>query len=281
MTELIDWGALIEQVGDSLQPLPQNDYMCQVVDAQYKPANSGRPMWVVRFKVLDGPYAGRTLFNNYVLSKDNPNAMQFFFRHMNAFGADKNFFATQPTPNAIAEKIKTNGPGGSGAIVKLNVGTKMYNGETRNEVKNTFPAPPGYQPPAQTPGNLAASPAASPSAPAPAAAPTPGGIPAPAPTPQSMQGVPAPSGVPAPAPAPAPTPPAPQAAVPSPAPAAPAPSAAEQPVQQRPVESNSAPAPQAQQPAQEPAQPAPAPQPTAAAAAPPTATPAAPPEVPF
>jgi len=249
MTESLNWGELMSQVGDQLQPVPAGEYHVVVHSAEYKPSSTGKPMWKYTLKIQGGPQDGRNVWGQQVLTRDNPNALAMFFRFFAAIGLDQAYFAQNPNPQQVAEHMH-----GRTAIATIAI--KPYQGEQRNEVKGLKPAtsggmfgsvtppPPGAVPP--PPAAPAPAPVPAPAAPAPAAAAAPPPTPAPAPQ--------APAAPPAPAPAPA-APPAPTAAPPAPAPAP------------APVEAPAAPAPA----------PAPAPVP---GEAPPAAAPAAPP-VPF
>jgi len=54
-------------------PVPEGTYLCEVNSVEQTTTNAGAEMYKVRLKVLDGPHAGRYLFDNLVFS---PNAMK-------------------------------------------------------------------------------------------------------------------------------------------------------------------------------------------------------------
>jgi hypothetical protein len=162
-----DWNALLETAGSSsFEPLPPSEYEVEVEKAEAKKASSsGKLMFVVTFKVTSGPYANRKLWNNYVVSPESEGAMGFFFRHMKAFGLNADFFKSNPHEDTVAAALV-------GKHVKLEVGQRTWQGEIKNDVKNTKPStavsngsgapPPPPPPPAPAPPAPTAS-----SAPAP------------------------------------------------------------------------------------------------------------------
>jgi hypothetical protein len=131
----IDWNTLLESAGNtSFEPLPPSEYEVEVEKAEAKKASqSGKLMFVVTFKVTTGPYANRKLWNNYVVSPESEGAMGFFFRHMKAFGLNAEFFKGNPHEDTVAAALL-------GKKVKLEVGQRTYQGEIKNDVKNTKPS---------------------------------------------------------------------------------------------------------------------------------------------
>jgi hypothetical protein len=131
----IDWNTLLETAGSgSFEPLPPSEYEVEVEKAEAKKASqSGKTMFVVTFKVTTGPYANRKLWNNYVVSPESEGAMGFFFRHMKAFGLNAEFFKGNPHEDTVAAALV-------GKKVKLEVGQRTWQGEIKNDVKNTKPS---------------------------------------------------------------------------------------------------------------------------------------------
>ena len=54
-------------------PVPEGTYLCEVNSVEQTTTNKGDEMWKVRLKILEGPHAGRFLFDNLVFS---PAAMK-------------------------------------------------------------------------------------------------------------------------------------------------------------------------------------------------------------
>lgn len=196
------WGDLIGAVKEGATPAPGGKYALLVKSASADVAkSSGADMIKTRLVIFDGPYAGKGLYNNFVLSVDNPNALAIFFRNMAAFGVGEDFFIArkdmtpQQTLAELAELIQ-------GRVAVCDVGIGEWGGVSRNEIKGFFEPYAGAQPVGQ-PSPATPTPQAVPVAPPVAPVPAPPVVPAPAPAPPPF---PAPPPIPAPAPASADTP---------------------------------------------------------------------------
>lgn len=184
----INWNELIEQSKESAQdfePLPNDDYDVEVVGCEAQTSQGGKPMFSLQLAVVGGPYNNRRVWDRLVVSAENPNAMGFFFRKCAALGLDQQFFASNPTPETIANALV-----GKRARVKL--GQREYNGRTSNEVKSY--AKPSAE--AAGPGPSAAVQAAPATGPAPAPAPSPQPAATPTPQPQAPITTPSPTAEP-------------------------------------------------------------------------------------
>lgn len=196
MVDGISWDELLDQAGDdvvdSFEPLPNDDYEVEVVEATFTMTKSvpSKKMWKVHLKVINHQkFNNRRVWTNIVLSPDNSKALGFFFRNMAVLGLTREYFATKPTDEAIAAAMK-------GRRARVKIIQKPYQGDMQNEV-DRFIAPLAFE---GAPTGVSAAPAA----------PAPSGVPAP-----PIPGAVAP---PAAAPTPAPTAPSPQAGVVPPAP---------------------------------------------------------------
>lgn len=230
------WRQLMDQASAGFEPVPAGPYDAEIIKAEYKQASTGKDMWIVQFKVLAGPYANRTIYNQFVLSEDNPNALGIFFRHMAVLGLDGEFFGMLPEGQAGHDAI-------AGAMIgskaKITVSQREYpkgSGTMRNDVNDVQASQLGANAPVRQivqAGVPTATPAAAPqvAAPQPQAAPAPAPVQQQAPAPQQQQ--------PAPAPAQPQAAPAPPQAAPEPQPVAaqpeaqPAPQAAPEPAPQQ------------------------------------------------
>jgi len=154
----LNWGDLISEAGDvaSYDPLPDGDYDLAVVEAQAKVTQTGKTMFSVKAQVQTGAHAKRLVWDNLVVSTDNPNALGIFFRKMNALGLGRDFFSTNPTNAQIEQALR-------GRQFRGQVGSRTWQGQKKNEIKAYY------------------STVASASAPAPAPAAAPAPAPAPAP----------------------------------------------------------------------------------------------------
>ncbi len=198
----LNWADLINEAGDvGYEPLPDGDYDLTVVEASAKVTQTGKTMFALKAQVLTGAHAKRLVWDNLVVSTDNPNALAIFFRKMGALGLGREFFAASPSNAQIEQAIV-------GRQFRAQIGSRTWQGQKKNEIKAYYSI---------NPQAAAASAAQAPAAPAPA--PTPAAAPAPTPAPAAAPAAPAPEAAAAPEPAPAAAP-APEAAAPA-APAAP------------------------------------------------------------
>lgn len=217
----LNWGDLAKDATASgnFEPLPDGDYDFKVLEAETKVTSSGKTMFVVKAEVQTGAHAKRLVWDNLVISPENPNALGFFFGKMKALGLDKSFFDTNPSTEQILRAM-------ANRTFRAQVGSRVYNGDTRNELKKYYPAAASGPSFGAAPAPTSAAPAPAPqAAPAPAPAPAPQAAPAPAPAPalaKPEEVAPAPQAAPVAPPVQQPQyAPAPEAA-PAAAPAAPA-----------------------------------------------------------
>lgn len=118
--------------------LPVGRYTVKASKTEAKVAASGKDMISVDFIVISGPYANQHVFNQYVISPDNANAIAFFLRHMQAFGITTDFLASEPGVPGLAAALV-------GRVVQVDVIIdNTYDGTDRNKVKSTFPPPAEY-----------------------------------------------------------------------------------------------------------------------------------------
>ena len=118
---------------------PPGTYDVRVVEGSAKTTSANKDMIVVKFELLSGPHAGRKVSNNFVISPENANALGFFFRHMRAMGLDSAYFSTNPSPQQVASSLV-------GKTCRIEVGTRVWNGEEREDVKKIMPLDPAQVP---------------------------------------------------------------------------------------------------------------------------------------
>lgn len=99
MTE-IDWKSLRTTAKKATELLPDDWYDVAVVKTEAKPASTGAPMIKATLEVISGPYEGRRLFTQFVLSVGSGFALNRFFDNMNAFGITEEVFDTLPQGEA-------------------------------------------------------------------------------------------------------------------------------------------------------------------------------------
>lgn len=112
--------------------LAKGDYDVEVVTAEAKVTGTGKPQIAVKLKVIAGPSTGKTLFNNFVITKENANALGFFFRHMAAFGLPIDYFNTNPPLAQVASQLV-------GKRATVSVSIRQWQGTDRNQVDGVKP----------------------------------------------------------------------------------------------------------------------------------------------
>jgi hypothetical protein len=171
MTQL-NWNELLQAADSSgagnYEPLPDGVYELKVVESEPTMSSTGKVMFKVKTEVQSGPHARRLVWDNIVISPENPKSMGIFFSQMGSLGLGKEFFGQQPSNEQIASGMKDR-------VFRGQVGKRTWNGQDRNEINRYMPMT--AESVASVPGQVASG------APAPAPAPTAGGAPAPAPAP--------------------------------------------------------------------------------------------------
>jgi hypothetical protein len=140
---------------------PPGTYDVRIVEGVAKTTSAGKDMIVVKFEIVGGPHGGRKVPNNFVISPENANALGFFFRHMRAMGLDGAYFSQNPAPQKVAADLV-------GQTCRIEVGTRVWNGEEREDVKKIMPPLTEAGP---APAAPAVATATTPAAPAPTADP--------------------------------------------------------------------------------------------------------------
>lgn len=117
----------------------EGEFSVTVVKAEATKSANGKDMIKTQFKINSGPYAGRKLYTQFVISPESPGAMRMFFGQLAVFGLDAAFFASiagQP-PAAIAQALD-----GRNAIAI--VGKGVYQGTEREQINGYKPALGGH-----------------------------------------------------------------------------------------------------------------------------------------
>ena len=169
----VNFSELLKQAGTAAtstnyEPLPDGDYDLKVIEASATTTSTGKLMFKVTNEVQGGAYDKRRVWDQLVVTSDNPKAAQMFFMNAGAMGLNTAFWDANPS-NAQVEQALL------GRSFRATLGTRTYNGTQSNEIKRYYPATtasaaPATEAPAAAPAPAAAAPAP---APAPAAAPAP------------------------------------------------------------------------------------------------------------
>lgn len=186
------WGDLQQAADDAgFGVIPAGEYEAVVKTAEHKKTGTGKDKIAIRFSITSGPEAGKSVFNDFVISPDNGTALGFFFRHMKALGLGPDYFVSNPDLGKVASDLV-----GRNCVVV--VGIRQWNEEDRNEIKSIKPSGAAASP------LTAASAGPQPMTAQPAAQPQPMAHPQPAAAAKApSQPQPAPTAQPQPTPAPA------------------------------------------------------------------------------
>lgn len=124
MTQSYNFAQLQEEAkaeGFSNELIPDGTYTMEAVNVNVSSSQGGKDQIGVRWKILEGPSAGESGWDNQTISPENGKAMGFFFRFCAQFGMDATFFQRQPQPTLaeIATIIE-------GTIATVKVGNRTW-----------------------------------------------------------------------------------------------------------------------------------------------------------
>lgn len=115
----------------------EGDFTVVITETSVKKTGTGKDKISCKMKVESGPFAGRVVFNDFIVSPESPNAMRMFFQHLAVLGLDDDFFDTLPDDvdnlPIIANALKNR----RGVVT---MGTEKYQGQDRERVKGWKPA---------------------------------------------------------------------------------------------------------------------------------------------
>jgi hypothetical protein len=129
--EMLDESASESANSGNFDPIPEGEYELKITNAESRFSGSGKKMYVVTAEVQDGPYASRKLWHNFVITEDNPKAMNIFFGNMEALGIAKDYFRSNPADDAIVKALL-------GRKFRGAVGKRIYNDRERNEIRRFY-----------------------------------------------------------------------------------------------------------------------------------------------
>lgn len=144
----INWNQFIkqaEEAGESLgdfTPIPAANYDVNVLKAEAKKTKNGKDMIVVTFVVEGGPYGGRRVWSNLVVSPESPKAMAILIRQLTALGV-RPLLEAGASFEQIAAAL-------AGALANIKVSVGEYGGKPKNEVDGISARQGGFSGP--TPG---------------------------------------------------------------------------------------------------------------------------------
>lgn len=143
MTDVFRFSDLLTAAQDAgffLYPAGWYDVVVDSADAGT--TNTQKPCINVKFKVVTGAYAGKNakIRNKFTISADNANALDFFFRHMEAMGLPREYFAQNPKLPQVAAALV-----GRSARIKISddrlfPAPPAEGGKPQNDVQEILPA---------------------------------------------------------------------------------------------------------------------------------------------
>ncbi len=129
----LNWKDLQRAASESgFDALPAGEYDIVTEQSSAVKSQNGKDMIKTRFRVETGPYAGRAIFNQFVITPDNSNALNFFFRHMRVLGLDDAFFAANPSVEAVAAALVNR-------RARVRISIREWQGQERNQVDAVLP----------------------------------------------------------------------------------------------------------------------------------------------
>lgn len=127
------WGELMANAKKAAEPVSEGDHNVKIVDAEATRASTGSLMFKFKAEIQDGPDIKRKLYGNLVVSPDNGTALAIFFRNMAALGLGDEFFAANPSPDAVASAMFNR-------TAKVHVKHKTWQGVVRGEIDRWYNA---------------------------------------------------------------------------------------------------------------------------------------------
>lgn len=148
----INWDDLVNQAEEAGKPPAPGEKILRVEEAKASQSQSGKPMIRLRYRIVGGPDDGKVVFDQLVISPDNPNALNITFNTMrHCFGIDPGTFRGMPFDQVVQLFV---GKTVTGVVTT----DREWNGQKQVDVKEYKSAPsaglPQQQaapPPQQTP----------------------------------------------------------------------------------------------------------------------------------
>lgn len=130
----VPWQQYIDTAGAGFESLPKGKYEAQVSACEAVKTSNGKDMLKCTFTVTQGPAANRKLWTNFVISPESSGAMAYFFKHMQALGLTREYFAQGPTMEQVAQALL-----GRTAVLDVDIQKEgQYKGN--NEVNDVLPS---------------------------------------------------------------------------------------------------------------------------------------------
>lgn len=124
----------LREQADNTDVLPAAKYVAIARSAKASKSQNGKDMVNVLFEVQGGARAGAPVYNNFVISPENPNALNFFFRHMRSLGVQDAVIDALRSTDELATHIVA-----AARPVILTLSIRKWQGEDRNQVDTIEP----------------------------------------------------------------------------------------------------------------------------------------------
>ena len=132
--------AQTEEYG-TYKALPPGDYAVRVIDDPVRETRAGESRLTFTYEVIDGPYAGRQIFDGFSLWSSNPKAVSVAQSRLKSLA----IACRHRNPNYIADSSELLG---KELIVRTAI--REYNGSEYEDVKKYIPMEGPAQAPAQS-----------------------------------------------------------------------------------------------------------------------------------
>lgn len=133
------WGDLLKQAeaeGFTSRLVDQGQHNAVVEQTNHKRTSTGKPQVGVMYRIVGGAFDGATLWDNIILTADNPKAMKIWFEKWRALGVSIDDFSTLPSGEA-AMPVLADMVIGRAAVIQVT--HEEWNGEKRAKVKPKRP----------------------------------------------------------------------------------------------------------------------------------------------
>lgn len=117
--------------------VPIGEYEMFVYRAKAGKTSNGKLRLEVTGKIIGGPSDGKTVWNQFVFSPDNAQALGFFFRHMAVLGAGQDWFASRQANEGTFAELASYV---LGARFRAVIGVAEVNKENRNQFEKVLPS---------------------------------------------------------------------------------------------------------------------------------------------
>lgn len=137
MTQL-DWPEIVGAAGDDGKTrVPDGWYDIEVKSTTVGMTSKGDPKVGARMVVENGPYAGGSIFKDFIISKDNTTSQKILVEHLGALGITRDYLIQhRPTDEQLAELLK-------GRRASVLLATREWNGKEYDDVKAIKPSSTG------------------------------------------------------------------------------------------------------------------------------------------